>query len=138
MMGPNTVTGHTSVIFTSECQINFALNMLDPILKARKSRSIAAVEVTQEAEDQENSWIQSRAKGLVWSSGCTNWYVEPKSGKNLMVYPEWQWHYWLRSFAIDYSKFAYTRQDGRRVSARSFWQICASGIFVVLVAVRLL
>ncbi|KAH7378582.1 putative flavin-binding monooxygenase [Cadophora sp. MPI-SDFR-AT-0126] len=113
MMGPNTVTGHSSVIFSSECQINFALNMLEPVLGARRSRSIAAVEVTQQAEDQENSWIQQRAKGLVWSSGCSNWYVEPKTGKNLMVYPEWQWHYWLRSFAIDYSKFAYTGQDDR-------------------------
>ncbi|CEN61240.1 hypothetical protein ASPCAL07902 [Aspergillus calidoustus] len=30
--GPNTATGHTSVIFTAECQINFALKVLDPIL----------------------------------------------------------------------------------------------------------
>lgn len=138
MMGPNTVTGHSSVIFSSECQINFALNMLEPILGARRSRSIAAVEVTQQAEDQENSWIQQRAKGLVWSSGCSNWYVEPKTGKNLMVYPDWQWHYWLRSFAIDYSKFAYTGQDGRRISEKSLWQMCVSGLFMVLIAVHLL
>ncbi|KAL2784976.1 hypothetical protein BJX66DRAFT_347869 [Aspergillus keveii] len=31
--GPNTATGHTSVIFTAECHINFALKVLDPILR---------------------------------------------------------------------------------------------------------
>ncbi|KAL3462337.1 hypothetical protein BJX64DRAFT_288460 [Aspergillus heterothallicus] len=31
--GPNTATGHTSVIFTVECQINFTLKVLDPILR---------------------------------------------------------------------------------------------------------
>ncbi|KAL2830394.1 hypothetical protein BJY01DRAFT_260899 [Aspergillus pseudoustus] len=31
--GPNTATGHTSVIFTAECQISFILKVLDPILR---------------------------------------------------------------------------------------------------------
>ncbi|KXJ87219.1 putative flavin-binding monooxygenase [Microdochium bolleyi] len=99
MMGPNTVNGHLSVIFSSECQINYTLRMLDPVLRSA-SREVAAVEIKQAAEDAENDWIQDRAKQLVWSTGCTNWYVEPKTAKNLMVYPHWQWHYWLRSIFI--------------------------------------
>lgn len=140
MMGPNTVNGHLSVIFSSECQINFALNMLDPILKNRHSHSSApsAVEVTQAAEDEENSWIQDRARGLVWSSGCTNWYVEPKSGKNLMVYPEWQWHFWLRSFVVDYSKFVYRGANKERVYLGGIWTACVTGLFVVLAALHVL
>jgi hypothetical protein len=141
MMGPNTVNGHLSVIFSSECQINFALNMLDPVLKARQnpgSQAVSAVEVTQNAENEENSWIQDRAKNLVWSSGCTSWYVEPKTGKNLMVYPEWQWHFWLRSFVVDYSKFVYTQKDGTRISQRNLWQFCTTALLVILVAVRIL
>ncbi len=142
LMGPNTVTGHLSVIFSTECQINFTLNMLDPILRSRKSRAsraISAVEVTQSAEDDENKWIQDKAKTLVWSSGCTNWYVEPKSGKNVMVYPEWQWHFWLRSFVIDYSKFVYTRRNGERAqTGRGLWQLFAAGLLVILATVHIL
>ncbi|KAH8657711.1 putative monooxygenase [Xylariales sp. PMI_506] len=124
MMGPNTVNGHLSVIYSSECQINFALRMLDPVLRSTPSRGskpgtgrqIAAVEVIQKAEDEDNNWIQSRAKELVWSSGCTNWYVEPKSGKNLMVYPHWQWHYWLRSIFLKRQDVAYTSDKGKEIS----------------------
>lgn len=141
MMGPNTVNGHLSVIFSSECQINFALNMLDPILRNR-SRTIKngalAVEVTQDAEDEENRWLQDRARELVWSSGCTNWYIEPKSGKNLMVYPEWQWHFWLRSFLLDYSKLVYTGSKGSRVRIGGWWTACVTGLFVVLAAIHVL
>lgn len=114
MMGPNTVNGHLSVIYSSECQINFTLRMLDPVLRSPK-REIAAVEIRQEAETEENAWIQDRAKQLVWSTGCTNWYVEPKTAKNLMVYPHWQWHYWLRSFFIPREDVVYTSGEGREV-----------------------
>jgi hypothetical protein len=34
LVGPNTATGHTSVIFTVECQIDFTLKVLDPILNS--------------------------------------------------------------------------------------------------------
>ncbi|KAF2867214.1 hypothetical protein BDV95DRAFT_622451 [Massariosphaeria phaeospora] len=32
LMGPDSVTGHLSVIYTVECQINFGLRLLAPIL----------------------------------------------------------------------------------------------------------
>ncbi|KAL4753480.1 hypothetical protein BDW72DRAFT_190934 [Aspergillus terricola var. indicus] len=34
LVGPNTATGHTSVLFTVECQIDFTLKVLDPILNS--------------------------------------------------------------------------------------------------------
>jgi hypothetical protein len=37
IMGPNAVTGHLSVIYTVECQFNFTLRLLDPILKSLPS-----------------------------------------------------------------------------------------------------
>lgn len=149
MMGPNTVNGHLSVIFSSECQINFALRMLDPILRTSQPSSwfsilndkkavVSAVEVTQDAETQENEWIQDRAKGLVWSSGCTNWYVEPTSGKNLMVYPDWQWRFWLRSFLIDQSNFIYTRQDGKPVKIGGVWQGLVAALVFLFSVIHLL
>jgi hypothetical protein len=126
MMGPNTgknpaevssyrsntttVTGHLSVIYTVECQINFTLRLLEPILKSLpsyRSRSLipsllsgpapATVEVRHEAAAQDFEWTQREAKKLVWASGCTNWAVDPTTGLNNMMYPDWQFMYWLRS-----------------------------------------
>ncbi|OSS46238.1 hypothetical protein B5807_08109 [Epicoccum nigrum] len=110
MMGPNTVTGHLSVIYTVECQINFTLRLLEPILKSLpsyRSRSLipsllsgpapATVEVRHEAAAQDFEWTQREAKKLVWASGCMNWAVDPTTGLNNMMYPDWQFMYWLRS-----------------------------------------
>ncbi|KIW05772.1 uncharacterized protein PV09_03628 [Verruconis gallopava] len=141
MMGPNTVNGHLSVIYSSECQINFALRMLDPVLNSihkkwsiwPSRRDIATVEIKQEAEKAENSWIQRRAKELVWSSGCTNWYVEPQTGKNLMVYPHWQWHYWLRSIFIRRDDVLYTSNDGKQIFSHvSLWWMLISAVTSLL------
>ncbi|KAF4502424.1 monooxygenase [Fusarium agapanthi] len=115
MMGPNTLTGHLSVTWSTECQINFTLRVIDPVLRSLHppklslwpSKMVEAVQVKQQAEDEENSWIQSKCKSLVWSSGCSNWYVEPKTGKNLLIYPEWQWHFWLRSVFIRWGDFRF-------------------------------
>ncbi|KAH8901523.1 putative monooxygenase [Thozetella sp. PMI_491] len=135
MMGPNTVNGHLSVTYSSECQINFTLRMLDPILRSVRpsGRHIASVEVKQKAEDEENDWIQNRAKELVWSSGCTNWYVEPKTGKNVMVYPHWQWHYWLRSIFIKREDIIYTSDNGQEIPGNVSWRwlvVSAASTFV--------
>ncbi|KAF7564033.1 hypothetical protein G7046_g114 [Stylonectria norvegica] len=119
MVGPNTLNGHLSVIFSSECQINFTLRVLDPVLRSLHpptlslwpTQKVEAVEVTQEAETEENKWIQDLAKGLVWSTGCTSWYIEPKTGKNLAIYPNWQWHYWLRSIFLKKGDFRFV-SDG--------------------------
>ncbi|KAF2131991.1 cyclohexanone 1,2-monooxygenase [Dothidotthia symphoricarpi CBS 119687] len=119
LMGPNTVTGHLSVIYTVECQINFTLRVLDPVLKSLpsyRSRSWlpaflaptpTTVEVQAEAALADSAWIQREAKKLVWASGCTNWAVDPKTGINNMMYPGYQFTYWLRSVFWKRNDFAY-------------------------------
>lgn len=86
LMGPNTVTGHLSVIYTVECQINFLLRLLAPILSDQKGAK--TVEVKPEAAAKDSSWLQSRLGKLVWSSGCTSWALDPDTGVNVaMVLP---------------------------------------------------
>ncbi|KAI9724781.1 MAG: hypothetical protein M1812_000057 [Candelaria pacifica] len=131
MMGPNTTTGWLSVIFTSECQINFTLRMIDPILKSLHPRSsflsllgISApsrqpdtVVVKREAEQADNEWIQQKVASLVFSTGCTSWYSDEKTGKNIMMYPDWQWRYWLRSIFIPKNDFEYkTSPEARMIT----------------------
>jgi hypothetical protein len=122
-MGPNTVTGHLSVIYTVECQINFTLRLLDPILKSLPAyRSKTApyipasilstptpmtVEVTPTAAANDSAWTQRESKKLVWASGCTNWAVDAKTGLNNMMYPDWQFLFWWRSVFWRKADFVY-------------------------------
>lgn len=127
-MGPNTVTGHLSVIYTVECQINFALRLLEPVLKSLPSYraqslipsflapSPTTVEVKAEAARADSIWTQREAKKLVWASGCVNWAVDPKTGLNNMMYPDWQFAFWLRSVFWKKKDFVYVdEQTGSEV-----------------------
>lgn len=118
MMGPNTLSGHLSVIYTTECQINFTIRVIKPILQAlEKSRRGSwfsspktlkdTVVVRPEAEKKDIEWIQKKAKQLVWSTGCTSWFIDPKTNRNTIMYPDWQYKFWLRSFWIKWADFTY-------------------------------
>lgn len=123
-MGPNTVTGHLSVIYTVECQINFTLRLLDPIIKSlpsylskhnimpippflRPKGTPMTVEVLPSAALADHEWTQREAKKLVWASGCTNWAVDAKTGLNNMMYPDWQFLFWWRSVFWRRADFVY-------------------------------
>ncbi|KAF2965468.1 hypothetical protein GQX73_g8072 [Xylaria multiplex] len=114
MMGPNTASGHGSVTYITECQIEFTLRVIKPILKALNAqRSILpvirqktdVVKVKPEAEQVDIDTIQERLKSLVWSSGCTSWALDPKTGRNTTMYPDFQFKYWLRSMFIPWRDF---------------------------------
>lgn len=157
MMGPNTATGHVSVIYTTECQINFTLRAIRPILQALypsalsslsplnplKGKGPDTVAVTADAERRENEWIQTEAKRFVWATGCTAWHVDTKTGRNFLLYPDWQWKYWLRSIFIPFKKdFVFTtsavRLVGRNRKERNSYKtstLVASGVGIALVLV---
>lgn len=127
LMGPNTVTGHLSVIYTVECQINFTLRLLDPILRSLpsyRSQSLlpsigaapSTVEVLPQAAHADFEWTQREAKKLVWASGCTNWAIDPTTGLNNMMYPDWQFMFWWRSVFWRKQDFVYKdEKTGREV-----------------------
>ena len=135
----NTVTGHLSVIYTVECQMNFALRLLAPILRALPSYRAhtrvprlwrgaepASVEVTASAAAADSAWTQRAAKQLVWASGCTNWAVDPTTGLNNMLYPDWQFWFWWRSVFVRPSHFLY-RDAAARNELRVALHPLASG-----------
>lgn len=132
-MGPNTTTGHLSVIFSTECEINFSLRVLRPILRSLyPSRIWSAitypfsriwpapdtVAVTPAAEQADNHWIQSAASKLVWATGCSSWYVDARTGRNTMLYPDWQFNYWLRSIFIPLSRDFVFRSSALRLPGK--------------------
>lgn len=114
MMGPNTLSGHLSVIYTTECQINLALRVIKPVMAAiRAARSSVPslrktydiVDVNSSAEQRDIDAVQDKAKKLVWATGCTSWFIEEKSSRNTIMFPDFQYKFWLRSIFISWSDF---------------------------------
>ncbi|TCD69126.1 hypothetical protein EIP91_008602 [Steccherinum ochraceum] len=82
LFGPNMATGHGSVIHSEESQVNYLVQMLQPIL----SRQVSSFEVTHAATDDWNAFIQRRLGKSVWSV-CQSWYRVGHSGKNCGIWP---------------------------------------------------
>lgn len=131
LMGPNTGTGHFSYIFTAECVVNFAIKVMKPILESPRptvlttkelnisgdvptSTRNATVEVSKDAETNENVWIQSKSQNMVYSQACGSWYVDQSSGRVTAVYPDFQWVFWLRSANPQYRHLKYDNLPGGR------------------------
>jgi cation diffusion facilitator CzcD-associated flavoprotein CzcO len=70
LYGPNTNTGHISIIFMVEQQVNYIMQAIGRL----KSRAGAFVDVKPEAQAAYNADMQSRLSGSVWASGCNSWY----------------------------------------------------------------
>lgn len=125
-MGPNTVTGHQSVIYTVECQINFVLRLIEPMVKSggltktvNKRRAITSVNLLSRAGLHNSDWMQKKLNKLVWSSGCTSWALDPETGVNIAMYPEYQFIFWLRTLFIRGEDFEYTQRTERGLEKRT-------------------
>ncbi|KAL2209751.1 FAD/NAD(P)-binding domain-containing protein [Sarocladium strictum] len=141
MMGPNTLSGHLSVIYTTECQINFAMRLIAPVLRAvnnsrsrlpsiRSSPDVVEVHHSAEAKDIEE--VQEKASKLVWASGCTSWFIETVSKRNSIMFPDWQYQFWLRTVFIRWKDFSYTSSKNWAADARKTSPGAGSLLGVVL------
>jgi len=101
IFGPNTATGHSSVILASENMVNYSLQFVKQII----NRDVNTVEVKREAEEAYTADVQKSLKHTVWMdggmftsgvcmlrpttdipSGCSSWYYD-KNGWNASVFP---------------------------------------------------
>lgn len=114
IFGPNTATGHSSVILATENMVNYALKLIRPILEG----AVSTVEVTEEAERRWTSEIQEALKDSVWQrGGCKSWYFREGDGWNATVYPWSQVHFtwrcmWVRrgDWVVQYTKKGVVRR----------------------------
>ena len=105
LMGPNTGPGHTSVLVYTEAQIEHLLGAV----RAIRRDGLEYVDVRQEVQDRYCAGIQRRMRHMVWSSGCTSWYLSA-DGSNRALYPGFAAEYALRTrrFAPrDYERVAW-------------------------------
>lgn len=83
IFGPNTATGHSSVVLASENMVNYSMHFIKRILKG----DVKTFEVKKEAEIEWTKMMQDNLKDHVYSkAGCQNWYID-EQGWNATVYP---------------------------------------------------
>lgn len=83
IFGPNTATGHSSVILASENMVNYTIHFIKRIL----SGDVRTFEVKKAVEIAWTKTMQEKLKDTVWmSTGCQSWYKDAK-GWNATVYP---------------------------------------------------
>ncbi|KAJ7221365.1 hypothetical protein GGX14DRAFT_429489 [Mycena pura] len=89
LAGANTATGHTSLLFAEEVQVQHILKLIKPIIAGH----ILSLEVTAEATDAYNRKIQSRLAGFIWAK-CFSWYRTGNTGKIHGLFPGPMSLYW--------------------------------------------
>ena len=83
IFGPNTATGHSSVILATENMVEYSLKFIRKILKG----DVKTIEVKKESEIAWTKMVQERLKDTVYNSGgCMNWY-KAADGWNSTCYP---------------------------------------------------
>lgn len=115
LYGPNAATGQHSVIFHSECQINYSCRLLKPVLKGNAD----SVMVKPEAQAKDLAWVHENLRHLVFNSGCASWWMDPETGKNTFIYPDPMFKYWIRTLFPTWSDFDLIK-NGSRVQQHGF------------------
>jgi cation diffusion facilitator CzcD-associated flavoprotein CzcO len=84
LYGPNLNLGHSSIVYMLESQIRYVMEAL----AAMRERRAAELEVTRDAQERWNEWVQERMSGTVWDTGgCSSWYLD-SNGRNSVNWPD--------------------------------------------------
>lgn len=128
IFGPNTATGHSSVVMASENMVNHSLNFIRMVLNGEAS----TVEVKKEAEIAYTTEIQTALKDTVWQSGCSSWYYT-KDGWNSTVYPYTQIDFWRRCAFPNYNDWniAYTSKGIAKIRRRRALRLLSITLAIV-------
>ncbi|KIW06959.1 uncharacterized protein PV09_02618 [Verruconis gallopava] len=108
IFGPNTTTGHSSVVLAIENMVNHAKRFIKPILNG----DVRTVEVKKEAEIKWAQDIQRELKKTVFQTGgCNSWYFD-ETGWNSTVLPYNQIWFWYKCRFPKWSDWtiSYTRK----------------------------
>jgi len=81
LVGPNTATGHTSVLLYLEAQVEYIVRALRHMERA----GAASLDVRSETQAAFNRGLQERLASSVWTDGgCRSWYLDPDGGTSVL------------------------------------------------------
>ncbi len=104
LVGPNTVLGHSSMVFMIEAQVRYVLQAI----RLLRRRGASYVEVREEAQQRFVDGVQGELGDTVWQSGCSSWYLDAQ-GRNSTIWPEFTVSYWRRTRRLDPTDFVLVR-----------------------------
>lgn len=105
IVGPNVGLGHSSMVYMIESQIAYVSDALKTMQKGK----IKSVDVKAEPQAAYNRDLQKQLGTAIWGvGGCSSWYIDAKSGKNVALWPGFTWAFRrkLKKFDAD----AYVRR----------------------------
>jgi cation diffusion facilitator CzcD-associated flavoprotein CzcO len=108
LLGPNTGTGHTSVLIPIEAQARYIL----ACIRELDRRGARAMDVRAEVFARHNAELQRRLAATVWASPqCTSWY-KTRAGKILATYPGYITRYVLETRRPRYADYVFEPRAG--------------------------
>jgi cation diffusion facilitator CzcD-associated flavoprotein CzcO len=108
LLGPNTGTGHTSVLIPIEAQARYTLACIRELAR----RGARSMDVRAEVMQRHNAELQRRLAATVWASpSCTSWY-KTGSGKILATYPGYITRYVRETRRPRYADYAFEPAAG--------------------------
>ncbi|KAF9013992.1 hypothetical protein BDQ17DRAFT_434014 [Cyathus striatus] len=111
ILGPNVATGHGSAIFSEEAQINYGLQVIKPIIDGEAGW----FEVTEEATERYNEWLQKRLSTSVWTD-CRSFYraEREKETKIIATFPGPVSLFWWLTLWPRWGDFKWDERGGGR------------------------
>ncbi|KAG2735123.1 hypothetical protein G9P44_001337 [Scheffersomyces stipitis] len=109
--GPNSATGHSSVVMAIENGCTYMSKFLPKIL----DNTYKYVVVKTDKYNEYFETIQKRLKSQVFGSafgGCASWYTE--NGVNSTAYAYSQIHYWWKMNHPDYNAYEYVLAENKK------------------------
>jgi cation diffusion facilitator CzcD-associated flavoprotein CzcO len=89
LVGPNTATGHTSVLLYAEAQIDYIIKCLRHL----EHHGLSSLDVRPEAQTAFNDRLRQQLKGTIWTAGgCQSWYLDADGGTSTM-WPGYTWQF---------------------------------------------
>jgi cation diffusion facilitator CzcD-associated flavoprotein CzcO len=89
LLGPNTVLGHTSVVYMIEAQLAYVMDAL----RTMDVRGVSSVAVRARVVEAFNADLQGKLQGTVWNAGgCKSWYLDA-AGRNSSLWPTYTFRF---------------------------------------------
>lgn len=104
MIGPNTVLGHSSMIYMIESQARHVMDCL----KYLRNNHYRSIEVKDDVLAAYNVQIQSKLKNTIWTSGCHSWY-QNSHGKITSLWPGFTFTFRKILANFQFNKFHYEK-----------------------------
>ena len=94
LYGPNTNLGHSSIIFQTECQVDYIISML----KTMDSNGALAIDVKESVLNDFVEEVYERMDTKVFGGSCESWY-KTATGKVVNNSPYSTTEYWYKTYS---------------------------------------